>query len=292
MRNSQIHFISASALAKKFGISPQEMFVYLKNKGMIEKNGEVWSLTIEGKAAGGRYIAEKRCDNTIVWPEDIKLEVGTEKLVTLEEMEKHYHLKHGTLVKILEQIEWLYRIPNGYMLLPKGLDAGGLEGQCIQTGRIQSQWPKSTVYDKELCQMVLICGGEITEKEYSIDEDLLRYSTVQCHELFCTLDGHHVTSEAEVIVDNYLYEKRISHAFGYIHENNLFASNFYLPAMELYIDILKITPNQSMHSQKIEYYSATNIEYIELSIQEAKAPRSTLDDVINQRGKKKLPVSI
>ena len=60
MVGTQVKKISTTALARKYDITSKEMFVRLVNLGLIEKKGDIWSLTNEGVDKGGKFISSKR----------------------------------------------------------------------------------------------------------------------------------------------------------------------------------------------------------------------------------------
>ncbi len=65
--------VSTTALAKKHNIPAKEMFAHLLQLGLIEKKGDVWSLTDQGLKVGGKFITSKQYGKYITWPEDFKL---------------------------------------------------------------------------------------------------------------------------------------------------------------------------------------------------------------------------
>ena len=68
--------ISTTALSKKHNISAKEMFAHLLQRGLIEKKGDVWSLTDQGVEAGGKFVTSQKYGKYITWPQDFRLDIA------------------------------------------------------------------------------------------------------------------------------------------------------------------------------------------------------------------------
>lgn len=154
-------FLSATGLAKKYGISSKEMFLHLVNLGLIEKRGDVWSLTNEGIQAGGKFIKGKQFGKYIVWPEDVELNISNEKLFTVSALAKHLSLATSVVQKILVNLGWMHNGVSGQLLTIQGQQAGGLEDRDVKKNTSTVRWPQSILEKDTFRQQVNEYGGEV-----------------------------------------------------------------------------------------------------------------------------------
>jgi superfamily II helicase len=128
--SDNIKRISSTALAKKFNISPKEMFLQLNNFGLIERKGDVWSLTDEGVKRGGRFVESERYGKYITWPENLDLQVQQpEKLVTSTIIGKKYSLSANKINFVLSELGWVYKGLKGWVTTSQGVRQGGVQDE-------------------------------------------------------------------------------------------------------------------------------------------------------------------
>ena len=98
--------ISTTALSKKYSIPAKEMFAHLLQMGLIEKKADVWSLTDQGVKVGGKCVSSKQYGKYVTWPEDLKLNISSEKLITATAIGKHFSLSANKINYILSELGW------------------------------------------------------------------------------------------------------------------------------------------------------------------------------------------
>ena len=110
--------ISTTALAKKFSVPVREMFAQLLQRGLIEKKGDLWSLTNQGVSVGGKFVTSPQYGKYITWPEDLKLnDVGKMKLITATGIGKQFNLSANKVNYIFSELGWAQKVLKGWCLL-------------------------------------------------------------------------------------------------------------------------------------------------------------------------------
>lgn len=126
--------LSTTALGKKFNVTSKEMFIQLVNLGLIEKKGDVWSLTNEGVKKGGKFIESKQYGKYITWPEDIDLNVKVnEKLISSTIIGKKYDLSANKINFLLSELGWICKGVKGWLTTPQGVKQGGVQDEIKKT---------------------------------------------------------------------------------------------------------------------------------------------------------------
>ena len=101
-----------------------------------------------------------------------------------------------------------------------------------------------------------------------------------------TNDGHMVRSRAETLIDNWLYEQRIAHAYEQMVpvEETLYC-DFYLPGIDVYIEFWGMENNPKYSERKrdkLKLYKDNNLRLIEIRDKHI----DNLDDHLRQELKK------
>lgn len=272
MSENDKEYLSATALAKKYKISSKEMFVYLINHGLLEKRGDVWSLTNEGVSAGGKFVKGKAFGKYIVWPEDLELDINNEKLITVSTIAKHFGLRVDDILDILVEMGWIHMGPGGIFLMLAGQNVGGLQDEDSKKGATIVRWPESIVDSDQLRSIVEQLGGKIKEKRKKRESQALK--KMHCSAIYRTDDGHFVNTHAEVVVDNWLYRNGIVHAYENRHDegDEAIVSTFFLPVQQLIIDLELTHMNKGdidQQEKRRKYYGEKGLEFIELKEKQA-----------------------
>ncbi len=261
MSDDEKNFLSATALAKKYDIAPKEMFVYLTNHGLIEKRGDVWSLTNEGVAAGGKFIKGKPFGKYIVWPEDLKLDINNEKLITVSMLSKKFGIQADDMLAVLAGLGWIHKGPGGVFLMLAGQELGGMQDEDTKKGITIVRWPESIVDSDLLCRKVEEMGGILKEKKSKASSKNTVFKKQQCTAIFRTEDGHFVNTEVEAIVDNWLYGEGVVHAFEKCHDGNI-VSTFFLPDLNFCIDLESPQNQRETVQLRKKYYIEKGYDFL------------------------------
>ena len=83
-------------------------------------------------------------------------------------------------------------------------------------------------------------------------------------------DGHYVRSKNEVLIDNWLYQHDICHAYEkaiFSETGDRFFSDFYIPSIDLYIEVWGLTDEMYLAkaSRKRQIYTDLGYELLEIS---------------------------
>ena len=197
--------LSTTALAKNFSITSKEMFIQLVNLGLIEKKGNVWSLTNEGVKKGGKFLESKQYGKYITWPEDIDLNVkANEKLISSTIIGKKYDLSANKINFLLSELGWIYKGMKGWLTTPQGVKQGGVQDEIKKTGDPYVRWPESMLENKILRnsveQLIGTTGSEEPVPEDTSDKEPGFREKFEAKPR--ATDGHFVRSKAEMLIDN------------------------------------------------------------------------------------------
>lgn len=275
--------ISTTALAKKQNIPAKEMFANLLQSGLIEKKGDVWSLTDQGVDVGGKFVTSKRFGKYITWPEDLKLDISDEKLITATAIGKEFGLSANRINYILSELGWAQKALKGWRVTLQGEKNGGLQAEDKKSGIPYIRWPSSIIKSKVLTSTIQDIQGTKSEEPPAEIKKQAGHK-VDFREKFeakhRATDGHFVRSKAEMLIDNWLYMAEIVHAYErkLPIEENVY-SDFYIPTGKVYIEFWGYENNQKYLARKKakqEIYKKYGFNLIELTDEEV----YNLDDIL------------
>lgn len=283
--------ISTTALSKKHNIPAKEMFAHLLKLGLIEKKGDLWSLTDQGVKVGGKFVTSKQYGKYITWPEDLNLNITSEKLITSTAIGKHYELSANKINYILSELGWVQKVLKGWRVTLPGEKNGGLQDEDKKSGIPYVRWPESIIESKILKSSIQdIKGtkepepepkhepeGEPEKNESTNQEIGFRDKFIAKHR---STDGHFVRSKAEMLIDNWLYMAEIVHAYErkLPIEEEVY-SDFYIPTGKVYIEFWGYDNNErylKRKQAKQEIYKKYGFNLIELTDDEV----LNLDDIL------------
>jgi hypothetical protein len=283
MSESNCKHISTTALSKKFNITSKEMFLLLLNHGLIERKGDVWSLTNEGVKRGGRFVESKQYGKYISWPEDLALGViPGDKLITSTVVGKHYNLSANKINFLLSELGWVYKGIKGWITTPQGVRQGGIQDEDKKSGIPYVRWPESILENKILLSSVEQLSGKSSADEHvkgetPTEEAGFREKFEAKHR---ATDGHFVRSKAEMLIDNWLYMAEIVHAYErkLPVEEDVYC-DFYIPTGKVYIEYWgydndpRYTKRKEIKKEIYEKYGFNLIELYDEDVQ-------NLDDIL------------
>ncbi len=303
--------ISTAKLAKKLDLSNNDLIGRLKTLGWIENKNDKLVLTELGKQKGGQVRTSSQYGDFIVWPEDIKFdsekprekeeikeivqkktkesaEEGA-KLINSTKIGEHFGVSAERLNLILSEIGLIERVfvgqrPNGWKVTKFGVSVGGRNYEHDKKGTAYVMWPQSILQNKNIIEAFHDTHEE-KSKELPPPQQLVNTNqgSDDVRKLYPTMhrtkDGHYVRSKAEVIIDNYLYDSGIVHAYERKVPNipDDMISDFYLPAGKVFIEYWGIENDKKYEERKkkkIEIYKKYGVPLIELNDHEV----SNLDD--------------
>lgn len=273
--------ISTTSLAKKYNIPTKEMFAHLLQMGLIEKKGDNWSLTNQGIKVGGKFVKHQKYGKYITWPDNLKLDITKEKLITATAIGKQFNLSANKINFILSELGWAQKGIKGWRVTLQGEKHGGLQAEDKKSGIPYIRWPNSIIESKVLKSTIQDIQGldstETEEKEEKTPQNDFREKFEAKHR---ATDGHFVRSKAEMLIDNWLYMAEIVHAYErkLPIEEDVY-SDFYIPTGKVYIEFWGYENNEKYlerKKEKQEIYKKYGFNLIELTDEEV----FNLDDVL------------
>jgi hypothetical protein len=289
--------LSTTALARKLNRNPQDLFQQLQQMGLIIKSGKEWQLTESGVAKGGTYKKhEQSGQNYIVWPESLEIEAednksanAGSKLVTATAIGKSFSIPNTRVNLILSELGLITKYIRGWQITELGMRLGGLQSRDKVSGHPYVRWPEDIVNNKVLINSIRESKGDFTSSNENATQNMTG-EEVQFREKFPAVerakDGHLVRSKAELIIDNWLYDSKITHAYErrLPIEEELY-SDFFINhgnGKGVYIEYWEYETDEKYKSRKdkkLETYKKYNLQLIELTDKDV----SSLDDVLSRK---------
>lgn len=289
--NSSNKELSTTLLAKALKMTPKAMFQQLIEVGLITRNGENWELTEAGKSKGGIYKQHEKWGKYIAWPESIIAELDDTQakqsgnLVTATYISDKFDIPANRINSIMSELGWLQKDPiKGWLVTNFGKRLGGIQARYKTTGIPFVRWPESLTINKTLVTSINEAKGEITN---IVQEPTAENPEVQQSDDFRekfkaeirAKDGHNVRSKSELIIDNWLYDSKIVHAYErkLPIEESLYC-DFYIPTGKVYIEYWGLDDDKYLNrkNKKLDIYKKYNLNLIELFEKDI----SNLDDTL------------
>ena len=283
--------LSTSALAKHKSLDPKELFNDLNSRGWIYKKDDQWHLTKIGTMAGGEMKYNPKFGEYVVWPSNLDLNQNVQSTQTLNSTKigQEFGVSAQRINAILAELGWIEKSNiGGWELSKYGKRNGGFEMEA-QNGSPYVIWDQSILSNESLLNSVDAATGksyedEVISKEPAFDTDEFRKK----HEAkYRTQDGHRVRSKAEAMIDDYLYNNGVAHAYERrlpgIDEEVI--SDFYIPAGKVFIEFWGMEENEKYlerKKKKLGIYADNKFNLIEMSDKDIK----TIDDVLPRKLKK------
>ena len=276
--------VSATVLAKGGQLKTAEVFAYLADKNFIVKGDEHWELTSAGMAAGGEYKESKQHGTYIVWPKSIMIQAAVNTVnapKTSRIIGERFGLAAAIINAILSELGWIKKGVKGWLVTEPGERLGGVQHEVTQTGVPYVKWPVGLLDNRRLIETIESFKANKVPKALSSTKqaEFATFQTKFPAEHRAT-DGHMVRSQAEALIDNWLYMAELVHAYErrLPVEEEVFCG-FYLPGGRIYIEYWGREDDKTYlvrKSEKIDIYKKYGFNLIELSDDEV----SNLDDVL------------
>ena len=285
-------YLSTSALAKERELDSKELFNQLKNNGWIYKKEGVWTLTKEGKIAGGDTKYNPKFGDYVVWPFnlDINQQINKSDKINSSSIGKEFDISAQKINTILAELGWIEKSNiGGWNVTKFGSKNGGIEMEA-KNGSPYVIWDKSILKSKSFIDSANVATGVNYEENNStsqenftdIDEFRQKYEAK-----YRTQDGHRVRSRAEAMIDDYLYRNGIAHAYERrlpgIDEDVL--SDFYILKGNVFIEFWGMEENEKYakrKKKKLEIYAREGFSLIEMNDNDIQS----IDDVLPRKLKK------
>lgn len=283
--------LSTSALAKQRDIDSKELFKDLSSRGQIYKKDDQWHLTKEGKMADSEMKYNPKFGEYVVWPSnlDFNKQVKSSQTLSSTKIGDSFKVSAQRINAILSELGWIEKSNiGGWELTKYGKRIGGFEMEA-QNGSPYVIWDDSILTNKSLLNSIDAATGksyddESISKKPTFDTDEFRKK----HEAkYRTQDGHRVRSRAEAMIDDYLYNNGVAHAYERrlpgIDEDVI--SDFYIPTGKVFIEFWGMEENEKYKERKkkkLEIYADNNFNLIELKDKDIE----TIDDVLPRKLKK------
>jgi hypothetical protein len=223
-----MEFLSTTSLANELDIPTNELFGKLKSLGWIERKGDKWILTNLGKQKGGQTRTNPKFGEYIVWPENISLDNNQQikdkpKLLNATTIGKHFNVSSQRINLIISELGWIEKDIAGWEITKLGKSIGGLQYEHETSGGFYVLWPESVLQNKRLLEVFKETAVEqpTQTKTPSIIPTQTPTTSITLQDSFRekfeakhrTIDGHYVRSKAEMLIDNWLYQYGLIHAY-------------------------------------------------------------------------------
>lgn len=298
-----MEYISTSALANELDIKSADLFDKLKTLGWIERKNDKWALTDLGKKKGGQTRNNSKFGEYIVWPENITIENGQQKerpkLINATAIGKHFDISSQRLNLILSELGLIEKdLAAGWEITKLGKSIGGRQFEHETSGANYVLWPESILQYKRLLEVFkentaeqpqtqaeTVSSPQTETQVANINKDNFREKFEAKHR---TIDGHYVRSKAEMLIDNWLYQYGLVHAYERklpIDEDVY--CDFYIPSgngrpQAVYIEFWGLendTKYTERKNKKIEIYKREGLSLIELT----DADLQNIDDILAKK---------
>ncbi|HOF35056.1 MAG TPA: glycerol kinase [Spirochaetota bacterium] len=270
--------LSTTALSKKLNIELSELFNALQKLNWIFRENDKWALTNDGILAGGKIKKDDNYGEYIIWPETISIDKikaqiydSNSHMLTASAIGEHFKTSAQKINLILSELGWMEKDDKrGWEITKIGKIAGGKQKEHDESGRLYVLWPDSIISNKSLTESLIenhIISLNKPEAKTNKKELNFRDKFPADHR---ASDGHMVRSRAEVIIDNYLYNNQITHAYErkLPIEEEVY-SDFYIPmGKKAYIEFWGKEDDEQYNERKktkIEIYKKHDFNLIELN---------------------------
>ena len=265
--------LSTTAIAKKINVEVSDIFNTLRNNNWIKRTGNQWELTEIGESKGGCNKGDY-----IVWDIGIGAEIKTiieaedKKNLSVTKISEKVNIIPQKLNLIFSELGWIEKDMRGWVVTKLGKIIGGKQKEHTGSGSLYVLWSENILENNAL--------KESLERSNDTENGNTDFRS-KFPANFRTLDGHFVRSKAEVIIDNYLYQNQIIHAYErkVPIEEELYC-DFYIPAgKKVYIEYWGLEEDKKYANRKevkIDLYKKSELNLIELRDSDI----SNLDDIL------------
>jgi len=280
------NLLSTTNLSKEIGIEASELFSILSSNRWIERKSDKWLLTKIGEDKGGKIIKSEKFGEYIGWPSSLKdeitklLKVYHNTLLTASVIAEKYKTSAQKINLILSEIGWIEQDIAGWKITKLGKVIGGVEKEYAEKGTIYVTWPETILTNKMFTES-LVQNNLIKQEIEKISAESFR---TKYEATFRAQDGHMVRSRAELLIDNYLYQYGIIHAYEKqiaLDDGEMYC-DFYIPTKKIYIEYWGLEDNPEYVERKnikLKKYESEELNLIEIHDKEI----NNLDDILPKK---------
>jgi hypothetical protein len=223
-----MEYISTSSLANELEIKSSDLFDKLKTLGWIDRKNDKWVLTELGKQKGGQTRNNPKFGEYIVWPENLSIDndqnnKAKPKLLNATSIGKHFNISSQRLNLVFSELGFIEKDIVGWEITKLGKSIGGRQFEHETSGGTYVTWPDTILQNKRVLEILnpleehhdLPIQTKVAEETNTspishINKDNFREKFEAKHR---TIDGHYVRSKAEMLIDNWLYQYGLIHAY-------------------------------------------------------------------------------
>jgi phage antirepressor YoqD-like protein len=280
--------ISTSALAKERELDPKELFGLLKDKGWIYKKDEQWHLTKEGRMAGGDMLNNPKFGDYVAWPSNLNIDqtISAKGTLNATQVAEYFKISNRKANLYFSELGWIEKDKGGWSLTKEGKKNGGHPMEA-QNGKPYAIWDDSVLKNTFLIRTISIGEGNYVETKEEIEkveqkDDFRKKYPAEKR----TSDGHYVRSRAEQLIDNFLYQNGIVHAYEKkLNIAEEMYCDFYLREKKIYIEFWGLEENEKYavrKKEKLELYAKYGFNLIQLN----NSDLENLDEVLEAKLRK------
>ena len=263
-------FISTTALAKKNNLEPQDLFRTLcDNDWMYKKDGN-WTLTKNGRIAGGDMKYNLKFGEYIVWPENLEFNkrVDSFSTVNASKIGEHFSISNRKVNLYLSELGWIEKDQGGWVSTTAGVRNGAKQMEA-RNGKPYIIWDESILKNKHFIREIKESTGDaaiqVEDQTIETTDDF----RIKFPANLRTPDGHYVRSRAELLIDDFLYKNGIVHAYERkLNIDEEMYCDFYIPSEKIYIEYWGLEENVKYAERKKikqNLYAKYNYKLIELN---------------------------
>ena len=185
----------------------------------------------------------------------------------------------------MSELGWIKKHIKGWQVTELGKRLGGIQAKDKTSGVPYVRWPDSIMSNRILVINIRESKGDIPttsqdqEQNASTDEVEFREKFQAKHR---AKDGHYVRSKAELLIDNWLYDSEVLHAYErkLPVEEDIY-SDFYIPSGKVYIEYWGLEEDKYLarKEKKTEIYKKYQFKLIQLTDKDV----TNLDDVLPRK---------
>ena len=258
-KNENERELSIPALAEAMGKTPQALFQQLTDMGLIVNNNNTWELTTAGKNKGGIIKGDKFAQY-IAWPQSLKTELEKSqtdvgrRLLTATAIGKHFEKPADRINSMLSELGWIQKDIKGWQATELGISMGAVQSKDKNSGVPYVRWPESILSNKYLVSSIREAKGDASTISPSQTDDSDK-DAIEFRDKFegknRAKDGHRVKSKAELIIDNWLYDAELAHAYERkIPIEEEIYTDFYIPSGKVYIEYWGLNDDPKYSARK------------------------------------------
>jgi len=298
-----MEYISTTSLSNLLDIPTNELFGKLKNLGWTDRKNDKWVLTELGKQKGGQTRISPKFGEYIVWPENLSLDNNYQSknkttLLNSTTLGEHFNISNQRMNLILSELGWIEKDVTGWILTKLGQVFCGKQVEHETSGKKYVLWPNEILTNKHLLKVLTEPLEDVEKVKEIPSSDIVQTTNnaITKHNDFRgkfpaehrAIDGHYVRSKAEMLIDNWLYQYGLVHAYERrLPIDEEVYCDFYLPSgngrpQAVYIEFwgLENDPKYAERKKKkIEIYNREGLALIQMT----DADIQNIDDILPKK---------